>query len=208
MPMQKNSNYDEKSDAKIQVLLEDTKPTIETTVPTPVYTDSEGHNWYPGDVEFKAMFTDAQSGLARAWVQVNSDKDHSNLVNIGYDGKTGDFSDVFIMNDSEKKGNGDVSWTTADAVRNNPDDGAYNTVVHVWDNAGNESTDSFTVYIDRLNPEITGFQFGDGGKWPLDGVEKTDYGFFFKEDTTVTVTGRRRQSVLRHQRDPLQAEVY
>lgn len=184
----KNSNYDEKSDAKIQVLLEDTKPTIETTVPTPVYTDSEGHNWYPGDVEFKAMFTDAQSGLARAWVQVNSDKDHSNLVNIGYDGKTGDFSDVFIMNDSEKKGNGDVSWTTADAVRNNPDDGAYNTVVHVWDNAGNESTDSFTVYIDRLNPEITGFQFGDGGKWPLDGVEKTDYGFFFKEDTTVTVT--------------------
>lgn len=72
--------------------------------------------------------------------------------------------------------------------------------VYVTDNAGNESTEDqeaavTTIYIDRDDPSViadTGFTFEPANNNDAEGspVDSTSYGFFFKEDTTVTVTAK------------------
>jgi hypothetical protein len=70
-------------------------------------------------------------------------------------------------------------------------DGSYIVKVYVIDNAGNTFTAEKTIYMDKTSPAITKVHFssedgssGDSGV----SVDPTDYGFFFKKPTKVTVT--------------------
>ncbi len=66
----------------------------------------------------------------------------------------------------------------------------YTIDVYVTDNAGNVSHASEKVYVDEDEPYITRFDFetsDDENKETSLTVEKTDYGFYFKEDTWVKI---------------------
>lgn len=80
---------------------------------------------------------------------------------------------------------------------NNPitanNDGSYFVFVTAVDNAGNESTNSCTVYKDTTSAKITKYNFSsressDSASNPFAEVQPQSYGFFFKYDTTVTIT--------------------
>lgn len=63
----------------------------------------------------------------------------------------------------------------------------YNIVVNSKDNAGNESEDKILKFhIDKENPQITMFQFGDKVDNGSD-VAKTTYGFYFMNETEARV---------------------
>lgn len=69
------------------------------------------------------------------------------------------------------------------------DNGRFAFKLTVTDNAGNVSESEFEIYQDLTSPVITGFNFKAEGN--SDGINTaviaTDYGFYFKEDVTVTV---------------------
>lgn len=74
-------------------------------------------------------------------------------------------------------------------------DGSYEIVIKATDYAGNEATESTTVYVDKTAPDIDAkaIRFGKDADSPThsstygDDVEVTDYGFYFKKDVNVTV---------------------
>lgn len=84
-----------------------------------------------------------------------------------------------------------VKVSTKDLQPNNQ--GVFQFKVSVTDNAGNESQKTFSVSQDLTSPVITDFEFDIEDYQDADGdafnaVEVTDYGFYFKQDVTVTVT--------------------
>ena len=73
------------------------------------------------------------------------------------------------------------------------DDGLFKFMVSVTDNAGNVTNKEFSIYQDLTTPVITNFEFDvddyqDGKGNVFNAVEVTDYGFYFKQDVTVSVT--------------------
>lgn len=71
--------------------------------------------------------------------------------------------------------------------------GVFQFEVSVTDNAGNENHKTFSVSQDLTSPVITKFEFDIKDHQDVKGdvfkaVEVTDYGFYFKQDVTVTVT--------------------
>ena len=109
---------------------------------------------------------------------------------------------------SDKDSNGNVTelldtnikFKTSDlSTKNEPispdSDGKYEIVIKATDYAGNETTKSTTVYVDKTAPDINekAIRFGKDADSPThsstygDDVEVTDYGFYFKKDVNVTV---------------------
>ncbi len=171
------------------LMIETVKPTVSVeyiAAANEKNTDTADENdWYNKDIDFNIKINDADSGIRNVSVKINGadivlDKDNKNIDAKFYekDEKTTDLT--FTVN-------------TNQATRN--EDGSYTIEISVTDNAGNVSEPyKKTIYKDTDNPYITKFDFepenfAEGSNTDLK-LEVTDYGFYFKEDTKVTISSR------------------
>ena len=176
-------NAGNENTASATVFFETSQPDIDCVPDNPVY-QAEGKNWYNGDISFTLSIADkltgekseVYSGLNRVDIIINEDATKSYSWNATEgEAKVGRLDDISISTQ-------DIAPT---------EEGAYILEVNVYDNAGNRSAYTETVYQDLKNPYITHFDFNgtgnaDGNGEPV--VEQTGYGYYFKEDTDVTVT--------------------
>lgn len=174
-PNTENSNVKDSG-----LMIETIKPTIDVEFPEAVTgkntNTATAGDWYNSDVKFAITANDADAGLRNVLITIN-DKE---LVNDN-------------LYASEKITSKEYEVNTADAVRT--DDGSYTLKVIVTDNAGNVSdTYSKTIFKDVDKPYITGFDFAPDkyieGSETKSTVEVTDYGFYFKADTKVTISSK------------------
>ena len=174
-PNTENSNVKDSG-----LMIETIKPTIDVEFPKAVTgkntNTATAGDWYNSDVKFAITANDADAGLRNVLITIN-DKE---LVNDN-------------LYASEKITSKEYEVNTADAVR--ADDGSYTLKVIVTDNAGNVSdTYSKTIFKDVDKPYITGFDFAPDkyieGSETKSTVEVTDYGFYFKADTKVTISSK------------------
>lgn len=174
-PNTENSNVKDSG-----LMIETIKPTIDVKFPEAVTgknaNTATAGDWYNSDVKFAITANDADAGLRNVLITIN-DKE---LVNEN-------------LYASEKITSKEYEVNTADAVR--AEDGSYTLKVVVTDNAGNVSdTYSKTIFKDVDKPYITGFDFAPDkyieGSETKSTVEVTDYGFYFKADTKVTISSK------------------
>lgn len=174
-PNTENSNVKDSG-----LMIETIKPTIDVKFPETVTgknaNTATAGDWYNSDVKFAITANDADAGLRNVLITIN-DKE---LVNEN-------------LYASEKITSKEYEVNTADAVR--AEDGSYTLKVVVTDNAGNVSdTYSKTIFKDVDKPYITGFDFAPDkyieGSETKSTVEVTDYGFYFKADTKVTISSK------------------
>lgn len=174
-PNTENSNVKDSG-----LMIETIKPTIDVEFPEAVTgkntNTATAGDWYNSDVKFAITANDADAGLRNVLITIN-DKE---LVNDN-------------LYASKKITSKEYEVNTADAVR--ADDGSYTLKVIVTDNAGNVSdTYSKTIFKDVDKPYITGFDFAADkyieGSETKSTVEVTDYGFYFKADTKVTISSK------------------
>lgn len=168
-PTTENSNAQ-----SANLMIETVKPKAEITV-----SGSNKHgDWYSSDVKFTVKASDSDSGVRSVIASINGKE----LLNK-------DFS-----KSKEKTKNTDAfTISTKDAKIKS--DGSYELKVTVTDNAGNVSEEyTQKVYKDITAPVITGFAFNakdyKEGREDTASVEATDYGFYFKKDTKVTISAK------------------
>lgn len=171
LPTTENSNAQ-----SANLMIETVKPEADITV-----SGSNKHgDWYSSDVKFtvKASDSDDSSGVRSVIASINGKE----LLNK-------DFSK------SKKKVESTDAFTISTKDAKIKSDGSYELKVTVTDNAGNVSKEyTEKVYKDITAPVITGFAFNakdyKEGREDTASVEATDYGFYFKKDTTVTISAK------------------
>lgn len=171
------------------LMIETVKPLVSVTVPEPAKdknsATADGNDWYNSDIDFSITAKDEDSGIGSVSVKINdqdilTDKNDKNVNEEFFKREVKTNEEKFVIN-------------TNQAVIK--DDGSYTITVVVIDNAGNVS-DTFTktVYKDIESPVITGFEFNaenyKEGSETAATVEVTDYGFYFKADTKVTISAK------------------
>jgi len=153
----------------VTLALENIKPEVNISIPETYkkYTVN-GEVWYPGDISYRITAVDKQSGLNRINVQENdkqtelTSKDDVQFISNRY------------CNEAE--------YTYQITEAND-----YNVNVYAVDNAGNKTDDkALAFHIDKENPQIRMFQFGEGIDNGSD-FEKTTYGFYFMNKTEARV---------------------
>lgn len=153
---------------------------------------------YSGDIRFSFTAQDKESGLNNVIVTINGKacqniKVDETLVTKA-DGKIlfADTNDR-TMQDTDSH---EFTVNTANESIEANDDGSYEVSVTVTDNAGNTREKDITVYKDTTSATIDGFNFDlaenidvdKNSTGIYDAVESTDYGFYFKNKVTVTIT--------------------
>jgi hypothetical protein len=164
-----------------RLTIETIKPTISATVPVPAYTDGNSGNWYGGPVAFTVTAADSGSGIRSVEVSLNGQ-----AITKDYTGKT--INAAFYANQTF---NQTFTIHTSQGVR--AEDGSYKLTIKVVDNASNVTETTRVIYVDTAAPIITDFTFSAQsaqGSTQDVAVQKTNYGFYFKEDTIVTVTAQ------------------
>lgn len=165
-----------------KLMIETIKPTIEENFTKPVYKDGD-KEWYDSDIDFSLTAKDDNSGLAKVEIKINGELIVNEVTNKAIDETTGKEIDNQIF---EKEYKLSTNLSTKDLKQNQ--DGSYVVTAKVTDNAGNVYDEySKTFYIDKNNPKISGFTF-EPVQYNENCVEKTDYGYYFKENTEVTIT--------------------
>jgi Bacterial Ig-like domain (group 3)/Divergent InlB B-repeat domain/Bacterial Ig-like domain len=133
-----------------------------------------GGNQYNSDVDVHVTGEDLDSGLNRIKISVNNhvvvdEYYHESLTN----------EKTHTLNSSDR------------GIQAN-EDGSYHIKAEVGDNAGNKKEVEKTIYIDRTKPRVIEYYFNAKGKDVNtgdldDSVVLTEYGYFFKDATRVTV---------------------
>lgn len=176
-PNTENSNVKDSG-----LMIETIKPTIDVKFHEAVTgknaNTATAGDWYNSDVKFAITANDADAGLRNVLITIN-DKE---LVNDNLYA-----SEKITLKEYE------VNTNAEGVVR--AGDGSYTLKVIVTDNAGNVSdTYSKTIFKDVDKPYITGFDFAPDkyieGSETKSTVEVTDYGFYFKADTKVTISSK------------------
>ncbi len=174
------------------------KPVCISASPLNAETGKSNDDIYNGEIKFTVGIQDTESGLYSVEVKINDN--NCNVSDTYTDNdteKTDEYKEsVHVFNQSEADlsshtltFNTEGIVPTEIEIKNENDEVietkfGYKVVVTVCDNAGNVSTQTRTVYKDTTAPVISGFDFGVD---PVKNIEKTDYGFFFKETATVKV---------------------
>lgn len=153
---------------------------------------------YSGDIRFSFTAQDKESGLNNVVVTMNGKA----CKNIDVDGNlVQSADDKILFADTNKRKTQDINShefkvnTAKETIEAN-DDGSYNVSVTVTDNAGNVIEKHITVYKDTTSATIDGFSFDlaknidvdKNSTGIYDAVESTDYGFYFKNKVTVTIS--------------------
>lgn len=154
------------------LMIETVKPTITSVLSAEGYVGKNGIIYNNSDTGVSIKVEDKDSGIYNVKVSVNNKE----LVNVSYpDQKT--VTESYEIN-------------TKDAVIN-ADTNSYDMVVTAIDNAGNEYSKTQRVYKDITAPEILSIDMEAAGNKEADGsvsYTETDYGYYFVENTKVTVT--------------------
>ena len=163
------------------LMIETIKPTISVGCADAAQNKNsataDANDWYKEDVEFTVDVADADAGIRNVNISIND----TTLVN----------EDLYATEIHSKQ----YKVKTSDTGVVRAADGSYTIKVVVIDNAGNASeTYSKTIYKDIDKPYITGFDFDAvdfvEGSETASTVEVTDYGFYFKADTKVTISAK------------------
>lgn len=152
------------------LVLEKDAPLVSVTVPSAYikYTVG-GETWYGDNIEYVVSASDANSGLNYVEVQEND----------GTLKKETDFEGV-AFNTNRFQDEAAYTYKLIDA-----NDYIINAIAH--DNAGNSSVRTeLKVHIDKENPVISKFVFGEQEDYGSE-VVKTTYGYYFKEETSLRV---------------------
>lgn len=154
------------------LMIETVKPTITSVLSAEGYVGKNGITYNNSDTGVSIKVEDKDSGIYNVKVSVNNKE----LVNVSYpDQKT--VTESYEIN-------------TKDAVIN-ADTNSYDMVITAIDNAGNEYSKTQRVYKDITAPEILSIDMEAAGNKEADGsvsYTETDYGYYFVENTKVTVT--------------------
>lgn len=154
------------------LMIETVKPTITSVLSAEGYVGKNGIIYNNSDTGVSIKVEDKDSGIYSVKVSVNNKE----LVNVSYpDQKT--VTESYEIN-------------TKDAVIN-ADTNSYDMVITAIDNAGNEYSKTQRVYKDITAPEILSIDMEAAGNKEADGsvsYTETDYGYYFVENTKVTVT--------------------
>ncbi|MDR1067557.1 MAG: hypothetical protein LBL35_09060 [Clostridiales bacterium] len=166
-----------------KLMIEAINPKISITTDDSVYTDGRGRSWHSRDVDFDVVVEDEDSGIRSVAVTINGEE-----VATDKNGKS--ISSKFYMNETHKE-----AFVISAGKATRSEDGSYTISVTATDNAGNEYlAPAVVVNKDLDDPYIYEFAFKAAGTQESDGsemsVEKTDYGFYFLEDTNVTIKAR------------------
>lgn len=166
-----------------RLMIETAKPTISVTVPAPVYTDGSGGYWYDAPTAFDVDVQDVGSGIRSVAISLNGQ-----TIATDYTGKavgtpfyqSQTFAEPFTVH-------------TDQGVR--AADGSFSLTVKAVDNAGNITETTRVIYIDLSAPVISDFTFSAAdGAQDVNGqdlsVQQTDYGYYFKDETRVTITAQ------------------
>lgn len=124
-------------------------------------------NWYAIDVDYNINLTD-DVGINRAEVMINGQ----------------------IVNSYETENTNETSVNLSASTREVPksDNGMYEIKVGVEDNAGNYSSYSDVIYIDRTAPTVNRFIFNGSGYSEGAEINGSDrYGFFFDGSATCDI---------------------
>ena len=154
------------------LMIETVKPTITSVLSAEGYVGKNGIIYNNSDTGVSIKVEDKDSGIYSVKASVNNKE----LVNVSYpDQKT--VTESYEIN-------------TKDAVIN-ADTNSYDMVITAIDNAGNEYSKTQRVYKDIIAPEILSIDMQAAGNKEADGsvsYTETDYGYYFVENTKVTVT--------------------
>ncbi len=154
------------------LMIETVKPTITSVLSAEGYVGKNGIIYNNSDTGVSIKVEDKDSGIYSVKASVNNKE----LVNVSYpDQKT--VTESYEIN-------------TKDAVIN-ADTNSYDMVITAIDNAGNEYSKTQRVYKDITAPEILSIDMQAAGNKEADGsvsYTETDYGYYFVENTKVTVT--------------------
>lgn len=154
------------------LMIETVKPTITSVLSAEGYVGKNGIIYNNSDTGVSIKVEDKDSGIYSVKASVNNKE----LVNVSYpDQKT--VTESYEIN-------------TKDAVIN-ADTNSYDMVITAIDNAGNEYSKTQRVYKDITAPEILSVDMEAAGNKEADGsvsYTETDYGYYFVENTKVTVT--------------------
>lgn len=173
------------------LMIETVKPTATITCTEPALdknsATADSNDWYADDTDFNISINDANSGVRSVSVKVNG-------TDILTDSDSVAINENFYERDTITN---DLTFRVNTNLATRAEDGSYNIEVVVVDNAGNVSeTVTKTIYKDIDAPSVTNFAFEAKGYDKDSAVSSTDtaavqekpYGFYFIEDTTVTVT--------------------
>lgn len=168
------------------LMIETIKPKVSVSLESPVtnrnQATADSNDWYAENVSFTITANDEKSGLRKVEILING-------TPIGTDINNKNISEEF---NKREKITLNETFTVSTEQAKIKDDGSYTLTVTVTDNAGNVSDNyTKTIYKDIDAPYITGFDFEPvnfvEGSETNSSVEVTDYGFYFKADTKVTV---------------------
>lgn len=188
-----NSNImsgDEGKDINI-VMIENIAPVINEAIIQPIDSVIINDQLFAasGDVDFIIDFSDEDT---KDGVDDNSGLYFCKVTDL-VSGKPVDYKNAIngLLNYAYDTASDEIIVSTTNLIPNA--DGLFKFMVSVTDNAGNVTNKEFSIYQDLTTPVITNFAFDvadyqDGENDVFNAVEVTDYGFYFKQDVTVTVT--------------------
>lgn len=157
-----------------KLMIETVKPDVTIVPGAQGYMGADGTVYNNTETEFTVNVADADAGLHRVIITINDSvlEDNTYAQNAVAATKT----DVYTVNTKD-------AAVTAE--------GLYRLKVTAIDNAGNETSVETMVYKDETAPEILRFEMQAMGTSDADGtvlsVSEMDYGYYFHEDTRVTV---------------------
>ncbi len=164
-----------------RIMIENNAPVIDISAESKV----EYNAIFNGDIKFTVDVEDNESGLYSVKVVINNQTVITES-NISKDGIIKSKEYNFATNSKDVDGN-DIKVSEFVNEETKETKHGYKVDITVCDNAGNVTTNTKTVYKDTTAPVISGFDFGNQkGNLPSK-VELTTYGFFFKDNVTVTV---------------------
>ena len=184
------------------------EPVYISASPLNTKTGKSNGDIYNGDIKFTVGIQDTESGLYSVEVKINDDIE----CNVYDNDSETPYKGVHVFNQSEADLSShtltfDTDGISPAAIEIKDENDkvietkfGYKVDVTVCDNAGNVETQTRTVYKDTTAPVISGFDFtiSENGKETIfpeknketqlyEAVSVTDYGFFFKNNVTVTV---------------------
>lgn len=191
------------------LMIETVKPEIGIKAETAGYVNDEGVIYSNTDAKFEITAKDVNSGLRTVTVNIYAADENGELVKHNvleesyYDGEA-----ISQESGADEESNADEETNADDKIEccavkektyeintsmvEDAIDGIYHLEVIVVDLAGNESTEKRTVYKDEDVPVIKNYSFVGTGNAEGNGeelsVEETAYGFYFREETSVTIT--------------------
>lgn len=178
------------------VMIENIAPVINEAIIQPIDSVIINDQLFAasGDVDFIIDFSDADT---KEDVDDNSGLYFCKVTDL-VSGKPVNYKNSInnnaingLLNYAYDTASDEIIVSTTNLIPN--DDGLFKFMVSVTDNAGNVTNKEFSIYKDLTTPVITNFAFDvadyqDGENDVFNAVEVTDYGFYFKQDVTVTVT--------------------